>query len=71
MGLLEKLLASKVRHSGLSKEDTSKLTKAEILQEVDADTIQLIAAMPNNVMDSVWRVLGVEDGRDERKPESE
>lgn len=70
MGLLEKLLEAKVRKEGYNKRDGKKVTKQQVLENLDAGTIQLMAAMPSSVMDSVWQALGVEDER-EGKLESE
>lgn len=70
MTFMDLLLAAKVKKEGLTKADGKKVTKQQVYENLDAGTIQLMAALPSDVMDSVWNALGVEDEREQRKLES-
>lgn len=50
-----------IKKHGYDKSEGEKVTKEQVISEMDPQTIQLMAAMPKGLMDSVWKALGINE----------
>lgn len=57
----EKAVMHIIRRKGYDVKEAQGLTREQILSEMDADTVQLLAAMPNGYMERIWKALGVNE----------